>query len=101
MKKYNVIITIDIIAFLLNDLVGWFLSIAFDSTGYDCLFADLKLHLILLVIGFVHLALSIIFNVYLYKKERTKYRIQIGKGLFAYNLTMTIIPYLYVGIVSF
>jgi len=101
MRKYNVIIIFDIIAFLLNDFVGWFLSLGFESTGYDCLFANLKLHWILLVIGFVHLVLSMMFNVLLYKKEITKYRIQIGKGLFAYNLIMIIIPYLFVGIVSF
>ena len=95
MKNSKVITTIDILLFLMNDLLGWFIIIWFDLTGYDSKFRNLNLHWTILIIGLIHIVLSIICNVSFYKKERTKYHIQIGNKLFIYNLIMTILPYLY------
>lgn len=101
MKNSKAITIIDIFAYLMNDLLGWFIIILFDSTGYDCKFQNLKLHWAILVIGLIHIILSIICNVFFFKKERTKHRIQIGNKLFIYNVIMTVFPYLYLAFTWF
>lgn len=101
MKNSKVITIIDILAYLMNDLLGWFIIIWFDSTGYDSKFQNLKLHWAIFVIGLIHIILSIICNVFFFKKERTKHHIQIGNKLFIYNVIMTILPYLYLAFTWF
>ncbi len=101
MKNNKTIALIDVLAYLINDLLGWFIIIWFDLTGYDGKFQNLKLHWVILVIGLTHIILSMICNVFFYKKKRTKYHIQFGKKLFAYNLIMTIFPYLYLAFTWF
>ena len=100
MKNSKAITAIDIIAFLLNDLLGWFVIIMYDLTGNDCKFQDLKLHSVLIVVGIVHIILSMICNVFFFKKERTKHHIQIGSKLFIYNIVMTFCPYLYLAFIQ-
>jgi hypothetical protein len=95
MKRSKAITLIDIFAYLMNDLLGWFIIICFDLTGYDCKFQNLKLHWAILVIGIIHIVLTFICTVFFFKKERTKRRIQIGNKLFIYNVIMTVFPYLY------
>ena len=95
MNNNKAITVIDFFAYLINDLLGWFIIIVFDSTGYDCKFQNLKLHWAILLVGLIHIILSIICNTFFFKKERTKYHIKIGNTLFIYNLLMTIVPYLY------
>ena len=95
MKNSRTVAAIDIFVYLINDLLGWFIIIWFDLTGYDSKFQNLKLHWAIFVIGLIHIILSIICSVFFFKKERTKYRIQIGNKLFVYNVIMTIFPYLY------
>lgn len=101
MKKSTAISLVDVLIYLMNDLLGWFIVIWFDLTGYDSKFTNLKLHWVILVIGFVQIILSIIYNIFFYKKERTKYQIQLGKKLFVYNIIMTIFPYLYLAFTWF
>lgn len=101
MKKRKVITIIDILVYLMNDLLGWFIIIWFDLTGYDCKFQNLKLHWIILIIGLIHIVLSFICNFFFFKKERTKNHIKIGSKLFIYNVTMTILPYLYLAFTWF
>ncbi|SEK65674.1 hypothetical protein [Ruminococcus albus] len=95
MKNSKAITAIDIIAFLLNDLLGWFIIIMYDITNVFGKFQDLKLHRALIVVGIVHIILSMICNVFFFKNERTKHHIQIGNKLFIYNIVMTFCPYLY------
>lgn len=101
MKNNKAITVIDILSYLINDLLGWFIIVWFDLTGYDNKFQNLKLHWAILVVGLVHIVLSIICNVFFYKKERTKHHIQIGKKLFIYNVIMTLFPYLYLAFSRF
>ncbi len=101
MKKSTAISLADVLIYLMNDLLGWFIVIWFDLTGYDNKFQNLHLHWMILVIGLAQIILSMICNMYFYKKERTKYHIQLGKKLFAYNIIMTIFPYLYLAFTWF
>ena len=101
MKKSRAAAVIDVFVYLINDLLGWFVIIWFDLTGYDCKFQNLKLHWAILVIGLIHIVLSIICSVFFVKKERTKYHIQIGNKLFVYNVIMTLFPYLYLAFTWF
>ena len=100
MKNNKKIIIVDILIFFLNDLLGWGVVIMFDSTGFDCKFQNLSLHRVLLIIGIAHIIISILFSVFFYKKERTKYAIKIGDGLFIYNLIMSVLPYAYLAFAS-
>lgn len=79
--KHNKITSfLDILIYVLNDLLGWFIIITFDSTGFDCKFQNLTLHWLILAIGIIHIIISILGSVFFYKKDRTKYHIQIGKN---------------------
>ncbi len=95
MKKSQVIAIVDIAAYLINDLLAWFIVIWFDMTGYDAKFQDMTFHRILLLIAIVHIVLSIFFSVFFYTKERTIHKIRIGKKLLIYDIVMTLIPYLF------
>ena len=95
MKNSKTITMVDIIAFLLNDLLGWFIIIMYDLTGNDNKFQNMNIHHALLAVGLVHIILSMICNVFFFKNERTKYHIKIGSKLFIYNIVMTFCPYLY------
>ena len=99
MKNKKAIMLTDILAFLLNDILGWFIIIWFDSTGNAGKFPNEKLHWGILVIGLIHIVISLICSALFYKKERTGFHIQIGKGLLIYNIIMTLIPYLYLLII--
>ncbi len=94
------IIIADILIYLSNDVLGWFIIILFDLTGYDCKFQDLSFHRLMIVIGFVHIIISILCSMFFYKKGRTKYHIQIGNKLFTYNIVMSLLPYLYLALVN-
>lgn len=95
MKRKIAAASIDIIAYLVNDLLGWFIIILFDSTGDDCKFQNPTLHWCILVCGFIHIIVSILCSLFFYKKVRTSYHVKIGKKLLCYNIIMTLIPYLY------
>ena len=99
--KNSKVMLIDIIAYLINDLLGWFIIIWFDLTGYGCKFQNLKLHWVILIIGIIHIVLSFICIFFFFKKRENKYHIKIGSGLFIYNVTMTILPYLYLAFMWF
>ena len=94
MKKSKIVAIIDILAYLINDLLAWAIIIWFDATGYDCKFQNLTIHHLVFLIGVIHIFLSIFIDVFFRKKERTKYCIKIGNKLFIYNLVMTVIPYM-------
>ena len=94
MKKSKIVAIIDILAYLINDLLAWAIIIWFEATGYDCKFQNLTIHYLIVLIGVVHIFLSIFLDVFFHKKERTKYCIKIGNKLFIYNLVMTVIPYI-------
>ena len=93
--KRTTITIIDIIAYLVNDLLAWFIVILFDLTGYDNKFPNIRLHWLILIIGIIRIIATTICCVFFYKKARTKYKIQIGSKLFAFNEIMTLLPYLY------
>lgn len=95
MNRNKLIIIIDVIIYLLNDILGWFIIIIFSCTGEDCKFQNTTAHYIFLIIGIIHILVSIWVNLMFYKKERTKYHIQIKKPVLFYNFTMTLLPYLY------
>lgn len=95
MKNSKAVNAIDIIAYLINDLLGWFIIIMYDLTGYDGKFQNLNIHRLLLAVGLIHIILSMVCNVFFFKNERTKYHIQIGNKLFIYNIIMTLCPYQY------
>lgn len=71
-----------IIAYLVNDLLAWFIVIWFDLTGYDNKSQNIRLHWLVLIIGIIHIIATTICCVFFYKKARTKYKIQIGSKLF-------------------
>lgn len=93
--KRTTITIIDIIAYLVNDLLAWFIVIWFDLTGYDNKFQNIRLHWLILIIGIIHIIATTICCVFFYKKARTKYKIQIGSELFVFNEIMALLPYLY------
>lgn len=93
--KRKMITVIDIIVYLVNDLLAWFIIIWFDMTGNDNKFQNIRLHWSILIIGIIHIIASAVCCVFFYKKERTKYKIQIGINLFVFNVIMTVLPYLY------
>ena len=95
MKTSKTIMLLDVLMYLMNDLFGWFIIIWFDITGYDGKFMDWRLHWTIFVIGLIHITISIICSVFLFKKGITKQHIKIGKKLFIYNIIMTLIPYCY------
>lgn len=95
MSRNKLITVIDVIIYLLNDILGWFIIIIFDSTGEDCKFQNITAHYIFLIIGIIHILVSIWVNLMFYKKERTKYHIQIKRTVLFYNFIMTLLPYLY------
>jgi Kef-type K+ transport system membrane component KefB len=95
MKNSKTITMVDIIALLLNDLLGWFIIIMYDLTGNDNKFQNMNIHHALIAVGLMHIILSMICNVFFFKTERTKHHIQIGSKLFIYNIVMTFCPYLY------
>jgi len=84
-----------IIAYLVNDLLAWFIVIWFDLTGYDNKSQNIRLHWLILIIGIIHIIATTICCVFFYKKARTKYKIQIGSKLFVFNEIMALLPYLY------
>lgn len=95
MKHNKITYFLDILIYLLNDLLGWCIIIMFDSTGFDSKFQNLTIHWLIGVIGIIHIIISTLCSVFFYEKDRTKHHIQIGRKLFAFNLIMTLLPYLY------
>ena len=63
--KRTTITIIDIIAYLVNDLLAWFIVIWFDVTGYDNKFQNIRLHWLILIIGIIHIIALFVFNVHL------------------------------------
>lgn len=100
MKHNKIISFFDILIYLQNDLLGWIIIIVFDLTGFDGKFHDLTIHWIILVIGIIHITISTLYSIFFYKKGITKHHIQIGKKLLAFNLIMTLLPYLYFAFTS-
>ncbi len=94
MSRNKLITVIDIIIYLLNDILGWFIIIIFDSTGEDCKFQNITAHYIFLIIGIIHILVSIWVNLMFHKRERTK-SYSNKKTLLFYNFIMTLLPYLY------
>lgn len=99
MKRNKTIIVIDLIVFLINDILGWFIFILLTDTGFN---SEYQLFTISyqtnLIIAIVHIASSIIVSVLFFTKERTRFKIQIKKDLLIYNVIMTIFPYLMFGL---
>lgn len=100
MKRKMAFVIGDMILFLLNGVLGWFLVILFGLTGSDGKFQDPTVHSLLFAVGFIHLFASILFSLFFWTKERKKHSIRIGRNLCIYNVLMTAFPYCYLALVS-
>ena len=61
--KRTTITIIDIIAYLVNDLLAWFIVIWFDLTGYDNKFQNIRLHWLILIIGILQQRFAACFSI--------------------------------------
>ncbi len=99
MKSKKIIVVIDLLVYMLNGILGLFIVIFLGLTGEDCKFQDLAVHRFVIFISIIHIILSILCSILFHIKERTRFRIKIGKILMIYNLIITLAPYLYLVLV--
>ncbi len=96
MKKNIIITVIDLLVYLINDILGWFVFVLLTFTDD----AE-KYQMIYMTTGIIHIIISIITSVLFFMKERTRFKIRIGKDLFIYNLIMTLSPYLFLALFEY
>ena len=75
--KRTTITIIDIIAYLVNDLLAWFIVIWFDVTGYDNKFQNIRLHWLILIIGIIHIIATTICCMFFIRKRGQSLRFKL------------------------
>ena len=93
--KNKLIALVDILLYAQNAVLGMMIVMIYDLTGFDGKFQDIITHRLLFVAAIIHLLASFFLCVFFFIKERTRFRIRIGKKLLIYDIIMTSAPYLY------
>lgn len=75
--KRTTITIIDIIAYLVNDLLAWFIVIWFDLTEYDNKFQNIRLHWLILIIGIIHIIATTICCMFSIRKREQSIRFKL------------------------
>ncbi len=86
---------VDILLYAQNAVLGLMIVMFYDLTGSDGKFQDIITHRILFAAAIIHLLASFFLCVFFFIKERTRFRIRIGKKLLIYDIFTTSAPYLY------
>lgn len=86
---------VDILLYAQNAVLGLMIVMFYDLTGSDGKFQDIITHRILFAAAIIHLLASFFLCVFFFKKERTRFRIRIGKKLLIYDIAMSAAPYIY------
>ena len=74
MKKFLAIAT-HVISGLGNDLLGWVVIISFELTGSEGKFQDDVFHWIIFACGLIHIAVSVLYSLLVWKKRSEERRV--------------------------
>ena len=94
MKKF-LAIAAHVISGLGNDLLGWVIIISFELTGSEGKFQDDVFHWIIFACGLIHIAVSVLYSLLVWKKGTANSHALSGKILAVYDIIMTLVPYMY------
>ena len=94
MKKF-LAITAHVISGLGNDLLGWVVIISYELTGSEGKFQDDVFHWIIFACGLIHIAVSVLYSLLVWKKGTANGHALSGKILAVYDIIMTLVPYMY------
>lgn len=94
MKKFLAIAT-HVISGLGNDLLGWVVIISFELTGSEGKFQDYVFHWIVFACGLIHIAVSVLYSLLVWKKGTATGHALSGKNIAVYDIIMTLVPYMY------
>lgn len=84
-----------VISGLGNDLLGWVIIISFELTGSEGKFQDDVFHWIIFACGLIHIAVSVLYSLLVWKKGTANGHALSGKILAVYDIIMTLVPYMY------
>ena len=93
--KSKLIAAADILIYAQNAVLGLMIVMIYDLTGFDAKFQDIITHRIMFAAAVIHLLASIFLCVFFFIKERTRFRIRIGKKLLIYDIAVSAAPYIY------
>lgn len=79
MKKF-LAIAAHVISGLGNDLLGWVIIISFELTGSEGKFQDDVFHWIIFACGLIHIAVSVLYSLLVWKRVRRM--VMLGRGKF-------------------
>lgn len=94
MKKF-LAIAAHVISGLGNDLLGWVIIISFELTGSEGKFQYGVFHWIIFACGLIHIAVSVLYSLLVWKKGTANGHALSGKILAVYDIIMTLVPYMY------
>lgn len=94
MKKF-LAIAAHVISGLGNDLLGWVIIISFELTGSEGKFQYGVFHWIIFACGLIHIAVSVLYSLLVWKKGTANSHARSGKILAVYDIIMALVPYLY------
>lgn len=94
MKKF-LAIAAHVISGLGNDLLGWVIIISFELTGSEGKFQDDVFHWIIFACGLIHIAVSVLYCLLVWKKGTANIQGRSGKILTVYDIIMALVPYVY------
>ena len=78
-----------------NYHLGWVLFISFELTGSEGKFKDDVFHWIIFACGLIHIAVSVLYSLLVWKKGTANSHARSGKILAVYDIIMALVPYLY------
>lgn len=93
-KKF-LAIAAHVISGLGNDLLSWVVVISFELTGSEGKFQDDVFHWIIFACGLMHIAVSVLYSLLVWKKGTANSHARLGKILAVYDIIMALVPYLY------
>lgn len=96
MKAQKLTAAANIAAYTVIFLSGWLIVILFEMTGADCKFQNMTAHLAFAAVGAASIIISMACAAVFFGKDRAKRR-----GLFAFDVIMTLFPYAYLAAVEF
>lgn len=94
MKKF-LAIAAHVISGLGNDILGWVVIISFELTGSEGKFQDDVFHWIVFACGLIHIAVSVLYSLLVWKKGTANGHALSGKILAVYDIIMMLVPYMY------
>ena len=73
--------------------LGWVIIISFELTGSEGKFPDDVFHWIIFACGLIHIAVSVLYSLLVWKKGMANGHALSGKILAVYDIIMTLVPY--------